>query len=116
MNYINYLSNSIIPIVITIIIFCAIKEKLKVFDIFLDGAKEGAEIVWGLFPTLIGLFVAIGTLRASGFIDFLIKILSPIINFIGIPKEIMPLALLRPISRKCINSNRNRYYESIWCR
>ena len=52
-------------------------------------------IVIGLFPTLIGLFVAIGTLRNSGFIDFLIKI----INFLGFPKEVMPLAFLRPISR-----------------
>lgn len=116
MKYINYLSNSIIPLVITIIILCAMKQKVKIFDSFLEGAKEGAEIVWGLFPTLIGLFVAIGTLRCSGFIDFLIKLLSPIINIIGIPKEVMPLALLRPISRKCFNCNRNRYYEAIWCR
>ncbi len=107
MNYINYLSNAIIPIVITIIVICAMKEKVKVFDVFLEGAKEGADIVIGLFPTLIGLFVAIGVLRSSGLIDFFIKILSPVINFIGIPREVMPLALLRPISRKCINCNRN---------
>lgn len=99
MEYINYLSNSIIPIVITIIVIFAIKEKVKVFDTFLEGAGEGAKIVISLFPTLIGLFVAIGVLRSSGLIDFLIKIFSPIINFIGIPKEVMPLALLRPISR-----------------
>lgn len=107
MNYINYLSNSIIPIVITIIIIYALKEKVKIFDTFLDGAKEGANIVIGLFPTLLGLFVAIGALRSSGIIDFFINLISPVINYIGIPKEIMPLAFLRPVSRKCINGNRN---------
>lgn len=111
MNYINYLSNSIIPIVITIIIIVAIKEKVKVFDSFIDGAKEGMEIVIGLIPTLIGLFVAIGVLRSSGLIGFFIKLISPIISKVGIPEEIMPLAFLRPISRKCINSNWYRYYE-----
>ena len=98
MNFINYLSNSIIPIIITIIVIYGLKEKVKIFDSFIEGAKEGMEIVIGLFPTLIGLFVAIGVLRSSGLIDYLIKIISPFINAIGIPKEIMPLAFLRPIS------------------
>lgn len=98
MSYINYLSNSIIPIVIIIIIMYAMKEKVKVFDTFLEGAKEGIEIVVALTPTLIGLFVAIGALRSSGIIDFFVNAISPIISFLGIPKEIMPLAFLRPIS------------------
>lgn len=115
MEFINYLSNAIIPIIISIIILYGIKEKIKIFDTFLDGAKEGTEIVFGLFPTLIGLFVAIGVLRSSGLIDYLIKILTPIINVLGIPKEVMPLFFLRPVSRKRINCNRNRYNATIWC-
>ncbi|MEI3411204.1 MAG: nucleoside recognition domain-containing protein [Clostridia bacterium] len=51
-----------------------------------------------MFPTLIGLFVAIGTLRSSGIIDAIVNLLSPILNLINFPSEIMPLALLRPIS------------------
>lgn len=102
MNFINYLSNAIIPIIISIIIIFGLKEKIKIFDVFLEGAKEGMEIVIALIPTLIGLFVAIGTLRSSGAIDGLISVFSPIIEFFHIPKEIMPLAFLRPISRKCI--------------
>ncbi len=116
MNYINFISNSIIPIVITIIVIFGLKEKIKVFDTFLEGAKEGTGIVIALFPTLIGLFVAIGALRSSGIIDFLINLISPIIKILNIPKEIMPLAFLRPISRQCIYCNRNRYYETIWGR
>jgi len=98
MEFINYLSNSIIPLVITIIIICAVKEKIKIFDCFIDGEKEGKEIVLNLLPTLIGLFVAIGVLRSSGVINFFINFLSPLTNLLNIPKEIMPLALIRPIS------------------
>ena len=86
-------------------------ERKNIFDIFLKGAKEGLEIVINIFPTLIGLFVAISALRYSGILDFIIKLISPIINMLHIPVEIMPLAILRPISRKCICSNRNRYNE-----
>lgn len=111
---IDYLSNIIVPFVITLILIYGIKEKVKVFDCFLDGAKEGMEIVVNLFPTLIGLFMAIGILRSSGFIDYLIRLLNPVINFFHMPKEIMPLVLLRPISRECFYCNRNRYNEYIW--
>ena len=103
MTVVNYLSNLAIPFTILIILTYGLIEKNKVFDIFLNGAKEGMEIVLKIFPTLIGLFVAIGVLRCSGMLDFIIKIIYPIVKFVGIPKEIMPLAILRPISRKCIN-------------
>ena len=106
MAIVNYLSNLAIPFTILMILVYGLIEKNKVFDAFLDGAKEGLEIVLKIFPTLIGLFIAIGALRYSGILDFIIKIIYPEIKFLGIPKEIMPLAILRPISRKCINSNR----------
>lgn len=98
MTAINYLSNLAIPFTILLILMYGLSEKKKVFDVFLDGAKEGMQIVIKLFPTLLGLFVAIGALRYSGILDFIIKLISPIINFINIPTEIMPLAILRPIS------------------
>ena len=87
-----------IPITILSIVIVGITEKNKLFNTFLDGAKEGIEITLKIFPTLVGLFVAIGVLRCSGVLDFIIKIISPIINFLHIPLEIMPLAILRPIS------------------
>lgn len=99
MNIVNYLSNLALPFTILIVITYGLIEKNKVFDTFLDGAKEGIEIVVKLFPTLIGLFVAIGLLRTSGVLDFLINLISPLTNFLNIPKEIMPLCILRPISR-----------------
>ena len=98
MNIINYLSIIAMPAIILIIIAYSLAEKNKVYDIFLEGAKEGISIVYNIFPTLIGLFVAIGALRASGILEVIINYLSPIIEWFNIPKEIMPLSLLRPIS------------------
>ena len=98
MKFTQFISNAAMPLMIFIIVIYGIVERKKVFDIFLDGAKEGIEIVLNIFPTLVGLFVAIGTLRSSGVIDFLIKITTPFFNTINFPTEILPLALLRPIS------------------
>ena len=98
MSIINYLSSAAIPIVIILIIVYGITEKIKVFDTFIDGVKEGVKIVIDIFPTLIALFVAIGLLRSSGILDLIIKLLGPITDIFDIPREIMPLAMLRPIS------------------
>ena len=86
------------PVIILIIILYGFIEKNKVFDIFMEGAKEGVQIVFNLIPTLIGLFVAVGALRNSGILDAIINIILPILEKVNFPKEIMPLAILRPIS------------------
>lgn len=98
MDIANYLSSAAVPMVILLIVVYGLLEKNKIFDTFIEGAKEGIEIVVGIFPTLIGLFIAIGVLRSSGVLDLIINMLGPITGFFSIPKEIMPLALLRPIS------------------
>lgn len=98
MQFVNYVSSLAMPSIILIIVVYGIVEKIKIFDVFLEGAKDGIEIVISIFPTLIGLFVAIGALRSSGILDFIISIVSPILNKINFPTEIMPLALIRPIS------------------
>ena len=97
-NVINYISSAAIPVVIIVIIGYGLKEKVKVFDTFLEGAKEGIEIVFKMFPTLIGIFLAVGALRSSGIIDLIINLITPLTNLLEIPSQIMPLALLRPIS------------------
>lgn len=98
MNIINYMSAVAVPVVILIIIIYGIMEKNKVYDNFIEGAKDGLQIVVNIFPTLIGIFLAVGALRASGIIDLIINLIKPILNLLKIPSEIMPLAMLRPIS------------------
>ena len=97
-NLIHFLSNLAMPLIILIIVIYGFIEKKEVFDKFIDGAKDGIKIIINIFPTLIGLFLAVGTLRSSGVLDIAIKLLEPLLNIIHFPKEIMPLALLRPIS------------------
>lgn len=98
MSILNYISTIAMPVIILIIILYGFIEKNKVFDIFMEGAKEGVQIVFNLIPTLIGLFVAVGALRNSGILDAIINIILPILEKVNFPKEIMPLAILRPIS------------------
>lgn len=98
MKIINFISNLAMPMIILVIVICALKERKNVFDIFLDGAKEGIETTVSIFPTLIGLFVAIGALRSSGILDLFIHVINPLLNVIHFPSELIPLAILRPIS------------------
>lgn len=98
MVIINFFSTIAMPVIIVSIIAFSFFEKNNVFDIFLEGAKDGVKIVFNIFPTLVGLFVAVGALRDSGIIELIINIISFLTNLFNIPKEIMPLTLLRPIS------------------
>ena len=98
MSFINFLSSVSMPMVILFIIIYGVREKNKVFDSFLDGAKDGFKTTISILPTLVGLFFAIGALRSSGVLDLIIKITTPVLNILNFPSELMPLAILRPIS------------------
>ena len=77
-NVINYLSSAAVPMIILVIILYGVTEKKKVFDLFMKGAKDGIGVVIKIFPTLIGIFMAVGLLRSSGVLDFIIKLICPI--------------------------------------
>lgn len=98
MEFINYVSNIAIPFTILLIISYGLIEKNKVFDSFLEGAKDGIKIIYNIFPTLLGLFLSINVLRESGIIDAITNLINPILIILKIPSEILPLAILRPIS------------------
>lgn len=98
MKIIQYFSSSVIVFIVGFVILYAILEKKNVFEIFLRGVKEGEELVISLFPTWLGLFVAVGMLKESGLIEFLSDKLYIILKKIFFYKEILPLILLRPIS------------------
>ena len=87
-----------IPSVIAIIVIYGLAKKVKVFDVFMEGAKDGLKTVLGILPSLVGLVMAVSMLRESGALEIIVKVLSPVANFFGIPEDIMPLAVLNPIS------------------
>ena len=98
MNILNYISVAAIPAIISLIILFGILNKVKVYDAFLDGAKEGIATIVKIIPTLVGLMVAVGVFRASGAMDIIVGVFKPLLNLVGIPSDILTLALMRPIS------------------
>lgn len=91
-------SGYIIPVMIALIILFGFFKKVPCFDCFLEGAKQGLISTYKIAPSLIGLIVAVTMLKASGALDMLVRMIEPAAAFLGFPAEVMPLALLRPVS------------------
>ncbi len=98
MKLIIFLSDLMIPLVLVIILLYGYYKKINVYDSFIIGAKEGLNTVLKIMPTLIGLMVAVGVLRASGAFDLLSNLFAPICDIIGYPKEAVPLTFMRLVS------------------
>jgi len=94
----NYFSNLVLPLFIFIIIVYAFFKKCDIFSEFITGARQGAISTFNILPSLIALMVAIGMFKASGALDVVISFLRPVTTFLHIPDEIVPLAVLRPLS------------------
>lgn len=92
------ISNFILPIIVLIIVVYGIYKKVDIFNDFIDGVKEGIEMSLQIFPTILAMLVAINILLKSNIIIDITNILSPIFTFLNIPSEILPLAILKPIS------------------
>lgn len=88
----------VLPFVLTVIVLWGIVKGVKIFDCFIEGARDGLKTVKNILPSIVGLVVAVSMLKASGGLDIIVKFLSPISGITGIPEEIMPLAVLNPIS------------------
>lgn len=80
------------------VVVIALLKKVSAYETFVTGAEEGMKIAAGIFPALLAVLTASAMLRASGAIDFIINLISPVTDFLHIPKEVMPLALVRPVS------------------
>lgn len=95
---IEFISMGIIPILILFIVVYGYLKGVDIYNAFIEGAKEGLKTSIKLMPYLIAIFIAIGIFRGSNALDMFIDILEPVTNFLSVPKEILPLVLLRPIS------------------
>lgn len=99
MNHIaQNLSNSLMLTFVVGIPFYGALKKINVFESFITGAKKGFETSVGIIPYLVAMMVAIAMLRASGFFELIYILLSPLLTAIGMPSELLPLALIRPFS------------------
>ena len=94
----SLISKIVIPLFVLFIIFYGVKKRVNVYDSFLEGAKEGLILVFHITPTVIAMVFAVNIFLDSNFIDGMLGFLKPIFDFINVPIDILPMALLRPIS------------------
>lgn len=98
MYMIMFISKAAIPFIILFIVGNGLLRRQRVYEDFLDGAKSGVRTVVEIMPTLVGLMVAVGILRASGFLDFLSDLLARGMTFLHFPTELVPLAIVKMFS------------------
>lgn len=104
MNFVLFLSNIMIPLTVIYIVGYGLLMKVNVFDEFVEGAKDGLKVVIGIVPTLVGLMVGIGLLRASGTLDMLSNFIKPFTDILHFPSQLVPLALVKMFSSSAATS------------
>ena len=98
MNFLIHISDVLIPLLIFFVVGYGMVSKVKVYETFLKGAEEGLKTVVSIMPTLIGLMVAVGVLRASGLFEQLEILLSPITGLLKLPSALIPLLIVKMFS------------------
>ncbi len=88
----------IVPLLLAAVCVYGLVRRVDIFEAFVDGAREGMRTVVTIAPTLIGLLVAVGMLRSSGVLAAVSSLLTPVARAVGIPAELLPMGLLRPVS------------------
>ncbi len=98
MSVLANISNIVIPVLIFYIVAYGLTTKTPVYESFIKGAKDGLKTVVEITPTLIGLMVAVGVLRASGFLEFLGGLIGKVTDSLGFPGDLVPLTLVKMFS------------------
>lgn len=98
MEIVSIISLWFIPVLIAFILLYGTCKKVPTYERFVEGGKEGIKIAFDIIPFLVGMLVAITVFRASGALEFFMGLIRPWLEAIGVPAEIAPLAIIRPIS------------------
>ena len=98
MQYLSLISDVMVPFLFFYILGYGFFSKVKVYEVFLKGAESGLKVVAEIAPTLVGLLVAVGVLRASGFMDFVAGLIVPLVSKFDIPGEIIPVLFFKLFS------------------
>ena len=94
----RFISVIAVPLMITGIVSYGMSKRINVYDCFTEGARDGLESMFGIIAPLVGLMVAISMFRASGALELISRLLKPLTDLLGMPSDVLPLALLRPVS------------------
>lgn len=98
MKFLIYISDFMIPLIIFYVIGYGILSKKNIYDDFVHGAADGLKTVIGILPTLVGLMVAVGILRASGFLEFVGNIIGQVTEYFSFPAQLVPLTIVKMFS------------------
>lgn len=98
MSFLLFLSDAVIPVLIFTVVGYGLLTKCNIYDTFIHGAVRGLKIVVQILPTLVGLMVAVGVLRASGFLEWFAALLSPLCALIRFPSELFSVAFVKMFS------------------
>lgn len=98
MEILNIISQWAIPFMLLVIPLTGLIRGVKLYESFVTGAEQGFLTAVKIIPFMVGMLVAIGVFRASGAMDLLVKAVGPFFNLLKIPPEILPLAIMRPLS------------------
>ncbi|GEB77112.1 spore maturation protein [Sporolactobacillus inulinus] len=98
MSLITTFSTWLVPCLIAVVLLYGTLKKVPSYDAFVEGGKEGFSLAISVMPFLVGMLVAIGVFRASGAMDALTHLIRPLMSAIGMPSQVLPLALMRPLS------------------
>lgn len=94
----SFLSSSFIPLIILLIVLYGIIKKVKVYEVFVEGAKDGLNICKNIFPYLLCMLLAIKVFRDSGMLDYIVNFIRPFLDMIGIPAEVVTQIFVKPLS------------------
>ena len=108
---IKFISDLIIPSIIVIVLLYGHKKKVDMYESFNTGVVKSFKMIKTLFPTFLSMIFAINIFISSGFLSFLFKLLNPLISIIKVPIEILPIALMRPISSGASLAYLNNIFE-----
>mgnify|MGYP001256719770 FL=1 len=98
MGLVTAVSVWLIPCFLLIVLATATWKKVPTYETFVEGGREGIKMAFNLLPFLVGMIVSISILRSSGALEAFIDLIAPLLAYVGIPPDIVPLALIRPIS------------------
>lgn len=94
----SFVINCIIPLFILLIIIVGLKEKLDIFKLFVEGCLEGGKTVYKIFPFILAITILVGLLKSTNTLEILLIPLRPLLTLFGIPDDIIPLMIMRPLS------------------
>ena len=98
MKTVNFISQLVIPLFILLAVLYGVAKKVRVYDCFVAGAKEGVPVIIKIFPYLLAIFIAVKGFQASGAFDFIQDLFRGLFNALGIPLDVLSIAIIKPLS------------------